>query len=289
MTTTLIKQHAKNYLDTLNHNSTTRIQYGYILNDLITFLINNKYKKINTIRIEQFLQHNTSKNKRPSTHYFNLRLATLKSLFTYLEKHTIITPTQNPTKYIKTKKTQHTESTRTLTQSELHYILKHTHNTTNDALTILAHTGLRISELTSIRKNNLKKLTINNKQTWVLTINTKGNKIRRLQLHNTTAHILNKRFKKYQYLANTPAFPSTQIKGNTMTPTNLRRIIKKDLKRIGFPNVTPHWLRHTFAQLLQLQNNQTHHIQQALGHTHLNTTQHYITQLQIIQPHIKIN
>ena len=283
--TNKIKPHAHNYLNTLNPKSRTRTLYGFVLTNFFKFI--NK-KHINLLRIEQFLQSPAlTHHKTISPAYFNMRLHALRGFFNYLEQHNIIK--KNPTRYIKSKKTTHNESQRTLSLDELNFILRRTHGDAQHALFILANTGLRISELVNIRRNNIKLEHLHDRTAWVLTIKTKGNKTRRLELNAETHRIIKKRFAQYNYLANTPLFPSITRHGQCASSMTIYNKIKKQLKKIGFSQVSPHWFRHSFAQQLHQQNINTQTIQGALGHTNLNTTQQYLQRMQIVPTQIKLN
>ena len=280
-----IKHHAHNFLKTLNPKSQTRIQYGFVINNFFKFL---GQKHINLLHIEQFLASPaTKKNKRASNAYFNIRLATLRSFFTYLEKHNIIN--KNPTRFIKSQPTPNTQSHRSLTMPELKHILRRTTGDAQHAIFILANTGLRISELANIRRSHIKPTHLNHKKTYALQVTCKGQKLRRIELNNDTLHIINKRFEKYKHLANTPLFPASIERGQCIKPGSLYNKIKKQLKTIGYPHVTPHWLRHTFAQQLHQQKIDSTTIQQSLGHNNLNTTQRYLQKMAIVPTQINLN
>ena len=277
--TSAIKQHAPKFLKSIEHQPKTRVDYGYVITQFVNHIMSRQIKQIKMLHIEQYLASPTSNNSRPSPHMFNMRLAALRSLFNYLEQHELID--KNPTRFIKTHKIKNTESTRTLTHNELRYILRRTTGDSQHAIFIICNTGLRISELASIRRNNIKKEYVNNHHAYVLSVVCKGSIIRRLELNEATTSLIFKRFNKYKYLANTPLFPSVQL-GQCMRPSSLAFKIKKQLKRIGFANVTPHWFRHTFAQHLQNQNLNTQQIQSSLGHKNLNTTQKYLHRMSIV-------
>ena len=273
-----LKQHAKKFLDQYPPASSCRVNYGYTLSEFFRFLNTRQIKNISMLRIEQFLLSPTHKKTRPSNAYFNFRLSTLRTFYNYLAKHKLIKT--NPTQFIRSKNTPQTHSERTLTTQEVRYILRHTTGVAHIAILVMVNTGLRLAELCSLRRQNLKTIQLDQGPLTYIQVLGKGQKPRNLNVNPKVIAAIKQQLNKNKHLANTPLFPGLKP-GTTITPRSLYRIIKKQLKTIGFPNTTPHWFRHTFAQLLS-QNKDLQTTQAALGHSNLNTTQRYIQKLKVV-------
>ncbi len=74
-----------------------------------------------------------------------------------------------------------------------------------------------------------------------------------------------------------PSNAATSARRNryATSPRTLQRIVHAIGTQLGYPKLTPHVLRHTFAtRLLAVSNIVT--VQQALGHSRLSTTQRYL-------------
>lgn len=274
-----LNKHAQNFLNQYPPKSSARINYGYILAHYLAYLKRRQIQNVNMLRIEQYLLTPTHAKRRPSNHYINLRLTTLRAFYTYLQRHNLTT--DNPTQFIKSQRTPQSHSQRTLSPRELRYILRHTTGNAHLAIKILIHTGLRLAELANIRRNNLKPTTIESRRTYYLQITGKGQQTRNLHLPDNISQMLLAQFNKHKHLANTPLFPGAKP-GNTLTTRSLYKLIKKQLTQIGFYQSSPHWFRHSFAQLAS-QKQDLLTTQQALGHANLNTTQRYLQKLKIIK------
>lgn len=270
------KNNAKQYLDQIS-NLASRANYGYVLTEFFNYVKDQGWIQLTTMRIELYLISPTIRKKKPTNSRFNMRLHVLRSFFKYLQQHDLIE--HNTAQFIKSKKTHSQVSHRLLTKNEIKYILRHTNGDAQHAIYIIYHTGLRISELANIRRKDLKTTD----GTHILKIIAKGQKPRRLQLHDDIAKVLYQRFFKYNYLANAPLFPST-IKGRCILSSTLTARVRKACAAIGFKNITPHWFRHAFAQQLQHQNIHITQIQNQLGHANINTTQQYLKEMQLNKP-----
>ena len=111
---------------------------------------------------------------------------------------------------------------------------------------LLFSTGMRISELCSLKQSNVDLVT------YTIRIYGKGSKERQIQIGNTDVI---KILKKYQAEYKT----SIQKQGNFFSKTNgepvsdqsIRRMIKKYSSLAGIDmHITPHMFRHTFATSL---------------------------------------
>lgn len=136
---------------------------------------------------------------------------------------------------------------------------------------VLFATGMRISELCSLKKNNI------NLYDGTILIYGKGDKERRIQICNENViHIL----REYQNnfaseMESCNNFFVNQA-GKALTDQTVRRMIKKYSALAGIElHITPHMFRHTFATSLLEQDVDIRYIQEMLGHSSINITEIY--------------
>tara|TARA_Y100000310_G_scaffold159627_1_gene159302 strand:- start:60541 stop:61362 length:822 start_codon:yes stop_codon:yes gene_type:complete len=132
---------------------------------------------------------------------------------------------------------------------------------------LLYSSGLRVSELTNLKINDLE---FEEKIGWVR--KGKGSKDRMFLLSDSLIIDIKNHLKTLSedeiYL-----FPG---KNTTLTPRNIQKIIETTGKKANIKKqVTPHKLRHSFATHLLSDGVDIRFIQSLLGHTNLNTTQIY--------------
>ncbi len=131
-------------------------------------------------------------------------------------------------------------------------------------LGLLATTGLRISELANIRKEDVYL-----DEGWIKVLG-KGNKERIIFFPQELTNLI--RFslvQKGKYLF-------CGRNGRPMTRQNIWKIVHKAAKMAGIPyNVKPHMLRHTFATRLLESGMDIRIIQELLGHKSISTTRIY--------------
>ncbi len=128
-------------------------------------------------------------------------------------------------------------------------------------LSLLYGLGLRISELASLRCENIH----NN---WII-IYGKGGKSRQVPIPSKVYELLNsylKLYPNYKYLF--------EKDGSNMTPAQLRYIVQKLFRSKGI-KATPHQLRHSFATHLLERGARISDVSELLGHSSMATTQIY--------------
>ena len=149
-------------------------------------------------------------------------------------------------------------------------------------LEMLFSTGLRISELVSIKRDNI------NLKRGEFAVRGKGDKMRLVFLSSRAIEVLNKYLDERQ--DNSKALfvrhdakesvekqmesMSEQLSG--LTARSIQRIIKKYAKLAGImKKITPHTLRHSFATDLLTNGADLRSVQELLGHASISTTQIY--------------
>ena len=128
-------------------------------------------------------------------------------------------------------------------------------------ISMLYGLGLRISELSSLRLEDIK-------EKWVQ-VHGKGNKVRELPLLSELHHLIT----QYKEINNPKIYLFE--KGNApMNSAQLRYILTKLFKSHGL-KATPHQLRHSFATHLLNHGARIADVSELLGHETMATTQVY--------------
>lgn len=140
-------------------------------------------------------------------------------------------------------------------------------------LELLFSTGMRVSELCEISKDNF----FLDQNTMGITINGKGRKERIIQINTPELVRLMGRYRN-EFLQQINFCGKVLInnRGNPLSSQSVRRIISKYMNQIDKSlHVTPHMFRHTFATSLLEEGVDIRYIQSLLGHSSISTTQIY--------------
>lgn len=138
-------------------------------------------------------------------------------------------------------------------------------------LTILAKTGIRVSELVNIKHSDIN-------ENGEIIIRGKGKKERIVYITNGALDLLTKYLQvKQTFFPNTPTlFISTR--GKKLTRSFVYELVHQFLSPLlpSQHKLGPHRLRHAFATHLVNQNINPFVIQKILGHSSINTTLKYV-------------
>ena len=146
-------------------------------------------------------------------------------------------------------------------------------NALRDAAVIelLFSTGMRISELCSLKMNDI------NLHEKTILIYGKGSKERKLQIGNDDVIYVLEKYKKefLSEMKKTNYFFVNQA-GNSLSDQSVRRAINKYVSLAAIElHITPHMFRHTFATSLLEADVDIRYIQEMLGHSSINITEIY--------------
>jgi site-specific recombinase XerD len=157
-------------------------------------------------------------------------------------------------------------------------------------LELLYSSGLRVSELTSLNRNQV------NLKTQEFSVRGKGGKVRVVFISNRAKQALEKYFEKRPDI-DPAVFARIGIKrlekkksSDTLrlTPRSIQRIVKFYALKAGIvKDVHPHTLRHSFATDLIQNGADIRSVQEMLGHSSVTTTQIYthVTNKQLKEVH----
>lgn len=140
-------------------------------------------------------------------------------------------------------------------------------------LETLFSTGLRVSELVNLDKNQI------NLNTGELTVIGKGRKSRVVFLTDEAKHFLHEYLKVREQDQLKPLFinySGPKTADRRITSRGVEGILTKYVKQAGLSvKATPHTLRHSFATDLLYHGADLRSVQEMLGHSNISTTQIY--------------
>ncbi len=203
------------------------------------------------------------------------KLAAIKSFFNYLVENEELKA--NPASAIKSPRVAETQP-EYLTEEECIRLLRtitqcgrpRVRKRDMAMIILLLHTGLRASELTSLKLTNVDLVR------GQIKITRKGNKEQYLHLNGETVNML------ARYLANRPEAENGRFfvgtNGGNLDRTYLYNIVRRYLKLAGINKGKhgPHLFRHTFCTRLHQKGVGPFTIKDLAGHKSLNTTMRYI-------------
>ena len=136
---------------------------------------------------------------------------------------------------------------------------------------LLFATGMRISELCGLRK---EQLDLNNR---TISIWGKGKKERMIYIENPNVlHALSKYMDYYKVFIDETGYLFINRVGQPLSDQSVRIMINKYVDKASIHlHITPHMFRHSFATLLLESDVDIRYIQKLLGHSSITTTQIY--------------
>lgn len=212
------------------------------------------------------------------------KMAVIKTFYNYLELEERIP--ESPFRRLKTQLKIPKKLPGVLDLEEIQIILKYVHRLTTKCrpknshacltlvrdravLELLFATGMRVGELSSLKKENVDT------DSFQIRIQGKGNRERLIRIfHEDVKRSILEYSNKFSDLEN-PYFFVNRL-NNRLSEQSIRFMIKKHTMAAGIrKHVTPHFFRHTFATLLLDSDVDIRHVQELLGHSSIVTTQIY--------------
>jgi len=269
-----------------NLSSKTLQAYHIDLNQFKEFknYQNMDIKEFDKNILKEYVQNLYGLNLKAKT--IKRKLAVIKAFFNYLEfdEEIIINPFRKMNLSIKEPKML----PKTMELKEIRKLLKYLYTLKENfkylerysykallrditVIEILFSTGIRVSELCSLEKNNV------NLQAGIIKIFGKGSKERIIHICDSE---VKKQIKEYLdsfkiYSSESEYFFVNRL-GNMLSEQSVRLMIHKYQKLSGLSKyITPHMFRHSFATLLLEEGVDIRYIQHMLGHSSISTTQIY--------------
>ena len=272
------------FLETKKRNSkkTAKVYEG-VINEFFKFM---DYKPFRAISFEDMVDWSKylsepNFNRNPvflAEKTQNRKISTTKSLFSYAQKVGLIQI--NPAEVLELKKVDSEISQRILTKNELLSFLRATHEKTSHKMVVyfLIYSGCRVSELANLR---WKDIYLDIQGYLCMSILGKGNKRRELKIPAKLWDIIVEyRTKKGLSTEVDPQdFSPLMINkyGEHYSTQSLWLMIKEVTQKSNIKKeVSPHWLRHTFATMIAANDGDLLRLQHDLGHSSLMVTQVYL-------------
>jgi integrase/recombinase XerD len=219
--------------------------------------------------------------KKPRT--IRRRLATVKSMFSTLERHGNIL--NNPVSSLRSEIKIGMCLPRTIARSTVGSLLRYPRKQVSKLsgidrflvqeialLEALFSTGMRVSEVVGLNLNHIDM------ERLIIRVNGKGNRERQIPIvcvpfrEALSQHIAQR--------VTASAMPADHLfvnrRGNRLSDQSVRAILRRYATNIGAAHITPHMLRHTVATLLLEDGVDLRHIQRLLGHSSITTTTIYV-------------
>lgn len=268
---------------TKNRSLKTVENYKRYLNRFFNFIDIKDISELNQNHIDKFvLELRTSKGAlgaETKTSTRNYYLIAIRVFLKYLAKKDIKTISSDKIELAK----QESRQVEFLEKEELDKIMNAPYETKSSEITqlrdsaileVLFSTGLRVSELCSLKKENINF----NKEEF--SIRGKGGKIRVVFISDKAKYILkqylDKRTDVYPYLFVRHDIDLSENETKNLTTRSIQRLVKKYAKIAGITKkVTPHTIRHSFATDLLYNGADIRSVQEMLGHSSITTTQVY--------------
>lgn len=230
--------------------------------------------------LHQYRKHSLDTQRiKPAT--WNARLWALGILCAWIGNPDLLTGIE--AKSAMRRSTKH----RSLTEAETHRIVNAMETNVQRAVTEYEHrnavrdwacaslclqAGLRVEEVTLLCDSDI---TINERSGSVRVRNGKGSKEREVPLNLTARRALSAWHEVHVPAAATALFDGAGKEAHLTTRT-IQRAVAFFGAAIGIPNVTPHWLRYTFAKRAERNGTSLADIADLLGHESIETTRRYL-------------
>jgi len=229
-----------------------------------------KPEAIMPIDIGQYKSYlQTVKGFKPAT--VNRRLAAIKRLCRWARSQSLIE--ENPAAEIKGVPRQRT-APKALTRREAAHLVRmaQRHGDKRDVaiLQLLRHTGVRVSELCGLTRQDLE---ISERKGQITVRYGKGGRYREIPLNRDARRALR------EYLEVRPKAEDRHLfigqRGNGLGRAAVYDVVTKYARLAGLEDVSPHTLRHTFGKLALDEGENLVTVAHLMGHSWLDTTAIY--------------
>ncbi|MDF3047532.1 MAG: tyrosine recombinase XerD [Candidatus Midichloriaceae bacterium] len=255
------------------------------LNDLKHFLIHFNLKAVSVLKLttsDLSIYLSSGEFSKCKSATIARKISTLRQFYLFLLSEKLIA--ENPALDLEPPKKE-VRAPKSLDNNEIEaliQIIEHAKDPTGIRnycmLELLYSTGMRVSELITLKFSNIKNPVEVHEDYQVFLINGKGNKERIVIFNQRALQALNK-YLQVRSGSNDYLFPSTK---SSKKPAHLSRqmffiTIKKLALEAGIdPNkVSPHKIRHSFASHILQNGANLRVVQELLGHADISSTQIY--------------
>ncbi|MGD9677039.1 MAG: tyrosine-type recombinase/integrase [Vulcanibacillus sp.] len=226
------------------------------------------FSQINKLELAEYIENMTRIDElKPTT--INRRISALKLFFDWAYHNGY--SKRNPAKHIKLIKLEKSNP-RFITDDEEKSFLEtvRAHGTIRDRaiVTLMVHTGLRVSETCNIKKSDIH---LSDKNSYIEV--SANNQHRKIPLNSITQSILGRYISSFHFDSEY-LFVSGKT-NNKLTDRALRHIIKKYMDLAGLEGLSAYSLRHNFAYR-KIQTLSIKKLAKIMGHNNITTTSSYL-------------
>lgn len=287
-----------------NDKQTTVAFYRNMTKEIVRYFDGKVLQEINSLHVQKFLvyvsnEYRTQRGKHlaPKTvrHYYNV----LKLIFDYAERQNMIDV--NPMLRVEAPK-KDKKRVDALSEEEAKEFFRKLTDTPLDfrcLLYLMITTGLRRGECLGLKWKDIdeRTRTIRIERSAVYTAETgtilstpkTSNGVRTIPIVPSALDLLQslkshtQRTHKKTNLDEAFIFPSEKDLFLSRDPNALTRRVKRFMKQNGFPDLSPHDLRHSCATLLLSQGADIKSVQEILGHADASTTLNFYVKADLRQ------
>lgn len=266
----MLKEKINDFIEYLreNDNAETTVQsYNSDLKKFVRWCPDASIESIGPLDIAEFKRYLQKLGQKPAT--INRALTTLSTFFDWAVEQGLIenNPASN-VKYLKEVDTAPKSLSRREQLALMRAVNKGGKIRDIAIITLLLHTGLRVSELCHLDTDDV----VIKERSGFVTVTGKGNKQRVIPLNVTVRSALTNWLK---VRGNEPGPLFISQLGGRISPRSVERIVKKYAYHAHLDGVTPHVLRHTFCKSLIDAGESIDRVALLAGHESLDTTARY--------------
>lgn len=250
-------------------------------------------KSVNEILFEDITKFLSSISKKYSKSSISRKISALKQFFGFLKSEKDLS--EDPTRLIELPKKDKLLP-KFLTETEISSIIEVIKNDQNSRgyrmlafMHILSGSGLRVSEIIALKKNNIQTSIVDGMKHQYLMLKGKGDKERIAPLTNDAILSINQyivvweefltksqKLKYKNFSGDSWLFPSKGKTGH-ITRQQVANLLKTYAIKAGLDpeKISPHILRHSFATNILEKGIDLRVLQEILGHSDISTTQIY--------------
>jgi len=231
-------------------------EFDYVINKFYSLIGNKAAEQVTLADLEKYRTFRKGKVKNST---INREMDNIKRMFSLAMKNKRIR--YNPCSELKKLKIDNPNK-RFLTKEEEIKLLKVANPIMRKMIILALNTGMRVGEIL-----NLKWEHIFFQQNYLVALNPKNGKPRKILLNKTLKNELKELQKISEYVFSNP-LTKTKYK-------NIKKTFSRTVERAGIPHITFHELRHTTASRLNEKGIDILTIKEILDHADLKTTQLY--------------
>ena len=260
-------------LERQDKSSATLKSYRSDLTDFINWFQDTNGEPFNPNRVtpidlREFKQHLLTKGAKAST--INRKLSCLKSFFKWAQREGLVEMMPSFPQPVRTQPLTPRWLDKVQQNALLRAVRKEGKLRDIAIITMLLHTGLRVSELCQLRWEDI---VLSDRKGYLIVRAGKGGKQRQVPLNREVRQVL----RAYREKVGEPkeGFVFLGRDGEPLGARGVEVIVQKFARKAGLEGVTPHTLRHTFCHNLLRAGVDLVTVAALAGHESLTTTARY--------------